>query len=81
MGGVAAGINQDVMLLVIPVALAATCAFMLPVATPPNAIAYGSGYLEIKDMVRVGIWLNVIGLVLITITVMTLGPIVLGIAL
>lgn len=81
MGGVAAGINQDVMLLVIPVALAATCAFMLPVATPPNAIAFGSGYLEIKDMVKVGIWLNLIGAVLITITVMTLGPLVLGIAI
>lgn len=81
MGGVAAGINQDVMLLVIPVALAATCAFMLPVATPPNAIAYGSGYLEIKDMVKAGIILNVIGMVLIVVTVMTLGPLVLGIAL
>lgn len=79
MGGVAAGINQDMMLLVIPVALAATCAFMLPVATPPNAIAYGSGYIRIGDMVKAGIWLNVIGIVLITVNVMLLGPLVLGI--
>ena len=42
-GGVALGLGVDPMLLAIPVALAATCAFMLPVATPPNAIAYGSG--------------------------------------
>jgi len=79
MGGVAGGINQDIMLLVIPVALAATCAFMLPVATPPNAIAFGSGYVRIGDMVRGGIWLNLIGVVLITATVMLVGPLVLGI--
>lgn len=81
MGGVAAGINQDVMLLVIPVALAATCAFMLPVATPPNAIAYGAGYVRIQDMVKVGLWLNVVGVVLITLTTLTLGPLILGIDL
>ncbi|SEA25880.1 solute carrier family 13 (sodium-dependent dicarboxylate transporter), member 2/3/5 [Bowdeniella nasicola] len=81
MGGVAMGLGQDVMLLVIPVALAATCAFMLPVATPPNAIAYGSGYIRIGDMVRGGIWLNLIGIVLISLTTMTLAVWVLGIQL
>lgn len=81
MGGVAGGINQDIMLLVIPVALAATCAFMLPVATPPNAIAFGAGYVRIGDMVKGGLWLNIIGVVLITITVMVMGPLVLGISL
>lgn len=79
MGGVASGINHDVMLLVIPVALAATCAFMLPVATPPNAIAFGSGYIRIGDMVKAGLWLNIIGIALITTTTMVLGPLVLGI--
>ncbi len=73
MGGVAVGIGltdaspSNVMLLCIPVALAATCAFMLPVATPPNAIAFGSGYVKINEMVRGGLWLNLIGIVLITI--------------
>ncbi|MGO1637227.1 MAG: SLC13 family permease, partial [Ancrocorticia populi] len=81
MGGVAGGIGVDVTLLVIPVALVATFAFMLPVATPPNAIAFGSGYLKIGDMVKAGIVLNIIGLVLITINVMVMGPLVLGIAI
>ena len=72
-GGVAMGIGVDPMLLAIPVALAATCAFMLPVATPPNAIAFGSGYVTIGQMIKGGIGLNLIALVLITATTMTLG--------
>ena len=74
MGGVAVGIGltangeANVLLLTIPVALAATCAFMLPVATPPNAIAFGSGYVKIGEMMKGGIWLNIIGCVLITLT-------------
>ncbi|MDO5671389.1 MAG: DASS family sodium-coupled anion symporter [Actinomycetaceae bacterium] len=75
MGGVALGLGYsgiNVMILVVPVALAATCAFMLPVATPPNAIAYGSGYVRMTEMIKAGIWLNVIAVTLITITVFTL---------
>lgn len=72
-GGIAMGMGFDPMLLAIPVALAATCAFMLPVATPPNAIAYGSGYVTIGQMVKGGLWLNLISIVLITITTMTLA--------
>ncbi len=72
-GGVALGLGVDPMLLAIPVALAATCAFMLPVATPPNAIAFGSGYVTIPQMVKAGLWLNLIGIVLVTATVMTLA--------
>ncbi|MCS4535554.1 DASS family sodium-coupled anion symporter [Corynebacterium sp. HS2168-gen11] len=74
MAGVAIGIgltatgDQNVLLLTIPVALSATCAFMLPVATPPNAIAYGSGYVKIGDMIKGGVWLNVIGVFLVTFT-------------
>ncbi|MFC7374502.1 SLC13 family permease [Brachybacterium sp. GCM10030268] len=75
---VATGIGIDPMLLAIPVALAATSAFMLPVATPPNAIAYGSGYVQIPQMAKAGVWLNLIGIVLITAATMTLAVWVFG---
>lgn len=78
-GGVAMGIGVDPMLLTIPVALAATCAFMLPVATPPNAVAYGSGYVTIGSMIKGGLWLNLIGIVLVTVTTFTLMAWFLGI--
>jgi len=79
-GGVALGLGVSPMLLAIPVALAATCAFMLPVATPPNAIAFGSGYVTIPQMVKGGLWLNLLGVVLITLATMTLAVWVFGIA-
>ena len=50
----------------VPAAIAASCAFMLPVATPPNAIVFGSGRLSIRAMSRAGLWLNLVGVVLIT---------------
>ncbi|WRE19427.1 SLC13 family permease [Helicobacter pylori] len=68
-GGVAVGMGYEShqsLLLTIPVALSTTCAFMLPVATPPNAIAYGSGYVKITDMIKAGLWLNLVGVVLIS---------------
>ncbi|MDE3724874.1 DASS family sodium-coupled anion symporter [Nocardiopsis sp. N85] len=65
LGGVAMGMDMDVLALVVPVALAATMAFMLPVATPPNAIVFGSGHVRIGQMMRGGLWLNLIALVLI----------------
>lgn len=79
--GVAIGLGYEgsnVMLFTVPVALAATCAFMLPVATPPNAIAYGSGYVRISDMIKAGLWLNIVGIFLITLTVMFLTTTVFG---
>ena len=83
-GGVAMGIGlqgPNVMILTIPAALAATCAFMLPVATPPNAIAYGSGYLKITDMIKGGFIIALVGLVLITITVFALAIPIFGLVL
>ncbi|WP_087007179.1 DASS family sodium-coupled anion symporter [Gulosibacter sp. 10] len=77
--GIALGMGVDPLLFAAPVALAATCAFMLPVATPPNAVAYGSGYVTIPQMVRGGFLLNLIGIVLITITAVTLLTWVFGI--
>ena len=79
--GVAIGLGyegENIMLFTIPVALAATCAFMLPVATPPNAIAYGSGYVRISDMIKAGLWLNIIGIFLITLTIIFLTTTVFG---
>ena len=67
LSAVAIGINQSPLLLVIPAAIAASCAFMLPVATPPNAIVFGSGYVTIPQMVRSGFGLNLVGIVLTTI--------------
>jgi sodium-dependent dicarboxylate transporter 2/3/5 len=56
--------------------LAASCAFMLPVATPPNAVVFGSNYLKISDMVRVGIFMNIISIIIIFIMVYYLLPII-----
>ncbi len=54
------------MLLMVPAALSTSCAFMLPVATAPNAVVFGSGYVRVKDMARAGLVLNLIGAVVIT---------------
>ena len=58
------GINP--LMLMIPATLSASCAFMLPIATPPNAIVFGSGELEMRQMVRAGILLNFVGVILIS---------------
>lgn len=80
-GGLALGLGIDPLLLAIPVALAASCAFMLPVATPPNAIAFGSGYVSIGDMMRGGVWINLVALIGITAATTTLAVAVFGITL
>ncbi len=59
---VALGLGFDPMLIVVPLTLAASLAFMLPVATPPNAIAYATGRITIGEMVRAGFWLNFFGI-------------------
>ncbi len=67
--------------VMIVAAVSASCAFMLPVATPPNAVVFGSGYLRIPDMAKSGFFLNVIGVFLVSIAVYFLLPIVWGIDL
>jgi sodium-dependent dicarboxylate transporter 2/3/5 len=60
--------------LMVGITIAASCAFMLPVATPPNAIVFGSGYLKIPDMMRTGILMNIISVILITLITYYLLP-------
>jgi len=64
-------------LLMVPATVSASCAFMLPVATPPNAIVIGSGRVSAQDLFREGIWLNLAGAVLVTAAVLTFGRLVL----
>jgi sodium-dependent dicarboxylate transporter 2/3/5 len=66
LAALAPGLGVEPLLLIVPAALAASCAFMLPVATPPNAIVFGSGLVRIADMSRAGFWLNWLGIALIT---------------
>ncbi|MYJ74766.1 MAG: SLC13/DASS family transporter [Gammaproteobacteria bacterium] len=67
------------LMLMIPATMSASCAFMMPVATPPNAIVFGSNRLTIAEMARAGIILNLIGAVVIASIVYTLGLVVFGI--
>jgi sodium-dependent dicarboxylate transporter 2/3/5 len=79
LGALALAIGQDPLVLAVPAALAASGAFMLPVATPPNAIVYGSGAIEITDMVRAGVWINLLFTILITAASRLLLPLVFGV--
>ena len=63
-------------MLLVATTVAASCAFMLPVATPPNAVVFGSGYLKIPDMVKTGIWMNIISILFLTFMVYLMLPII-----
>jgi sodium-dependent dicarboxylate transporter 2/3/5 len=81
MGAVAVGIGINPVLMTIVMTLAVCSAYMLPVATPSNAVAFGSGEVSIRQMVRAGIWLNAVSLVLIVLALYTLLPLVFGVSI
>ncbi|WP_300435030.1 SLC13 family permease [Christiangramia sp.] len=69
LASMALALNLHPYFLMVGATLAASCAFMLPVATPPNAVVFGSGYLHIPDMIKAGIWLNIISITIISLVV------------
>lgn len=79
MASMAQAIGVHPLLLLIPSTLAASCAFMLPVSTPPNAIVYGSGRVPIMKMVIAGFWLDLLSIVLLTGFVYSLGHLTFGV--
>lgn len=63
--GIAIGLNIPILNVLIPVTMASSCAFMLPMATPPNAIVFASGYVKVSEMVKAGILLNIFAVILL----------------
>ncbi len=75
LASIAIAIDLHPYFLMVSATVAASCAFMLPVATPPNAVVFGSGYLRIPDMMRTGIWMNIISICLLSLAVYFILPI------
>lgn len=73
------GMGESPLLFVVPAALAASCSYMLPVGTPPNAIVFGSGLVRLPQMARAGMLLNLLLVPIIVGLVWLLGPLVFGI--
>ena len=78
MGAIALQAGLPPLLLTVPVTIAASCAFMLPVATAPNAIVFSTGMIRIGQMVRAGIWLNLLAVALIWIVGRFAAPALFG---
>jgi sodium-dependent dicarboxylate transporter 2/3/5 len=76
LAGLSVSIEVNPLIFMLPATMSASMAFMLPVATPPNAIVFGSGRLKVMDMARNGLILNLIGIILITLTIWFLGRII-----
>ncbi|ERN51305.1 DASS family sodium-coupled anion symporter [Alkalihalophilus marmarensis] len=76
MGALAVAVGVHPIALIAGTTIAASCAFMLPIATPPNAIVFSSGVLTIKDMAKSGIWLNIIFSIILTVVIYLYLPLV-----
>jgi sodium-dependent dicarboxylate transporter 2/3/5 len=74
MGAIAIQAGVPPLFLTVPITIAASCAFMLPVATPPNAIVFATGQITIPQMVRAGLVLNLISIVIVTIIALYVAP-------
>ena len=74
--GIAMGLEIPILHLLIPVTMASSCAFMLPMATPPNAIVFASGYIKVAQMARVGVFINLIAVALLVLWFQFLIPLV-----
>jgi sodium-dependent dicarboxylate transporter 2/3/5 len=81
LASVAIGLGQNPLLLAIPTVFGASCAFMLPVATPPNAIVYGSGKITIPEMAKAGLWLNLIFIVILSLASLSIIRLIFSIEL
>jgi sodium-dependent dicarboxylate transporter 2/3/5 len=79
LASLAIALNVHPFMLMVAATMAASCAFMLPVATPPNAIVFGSEHVELKDMMKVGLWMNLISILLISLLIYFLLPVIWGI--
>ena len=74
--GIAIGLEIPILYLLIPVTMASSCAFMLPMATPPNAIVFASGYIKVHEMARVGFFLNIIAVLILVLMFQFVIPLV-----
>ena len=78
---VAVSLHMDPLMLGIPMTLGASCASMLPMGTPPNAIVFASGHIKMKDMIRSGFALNIISIIVITLFCYFIQPLILRLAI
>jgi sodium-dependent dicarboxylate transporter 2/3/5 len=74
-------LGLDPRILMIPAILSASCAFMMPIASPTQAIVFGSGHVKIKQMIRAGILFNLLGVVIVSAVFYLLAKFVFGIAI
>ncbi len=74
--GIAIGLDIPILYLLIPVTIASSCAFMLPMATPPNAIVFASGYIKVSQMAKAGIVLNLIAVGLLILVFQFIIPLI-----